>query len=82
MQVSRALPECSLATGWRFRACRLLSNVLKCWGFRARRRISWVLWPRRVGRREVAASEAVPLWLVWGGFSGVAEPTVSTAPIV
>ena len=34
MQVCRALPECSLATGWRFRACRLLSEASKCWGFR------------------------------------------------
>ena len=33
MQVCRALTDCSSATGWRFRACRLLPEISKCWGF-------------------------------------------------
>ena len=45
MSVCRALPECSLATGWRFRACRLLPEISKCWGFRAWCKVSSVVMP-------------------------------------
>ena len=43
MEVCRALTEWPLATGRRFRACRVLSEASKCWGFRAWRRGSWVV---------------------------------------
>ena len=43
MEVCRAQTEWPLATGWRFRACRVLSEASKCRGFRAWRRGSWVV---------------------------------------